>query len=129
MSDHLSKPLDVNLLYATLGKWMHTTPNMAGGVPRTLPDLPGLDLVAALGRLNGNTALFSQLLKRFHEDQGDVLSRLRQALDSKDLETARRDAHTLKGLAGNLGANALQSTAQVLQLTLRGISKPRNFSN
>ena len=118
MSDHLSKPLDVNLLYATLGKWMHATPNMAGGVPRTLPDLPGLDLVAALGRLNGNTALFSQLLKRFHEDQGDVLSRLRQALDSKDLETARRDAHTLKGLAGNLGANTLQSTAQVLEEAL-----------
>ena len=118
MNDHLSKPLDVNLLYATLGKWIHDTPGTAVAVSHPLPGLPGLDQVAALARLNGNASLFRQLLKRFYEDQGDVLSRLRQALENKDLDTARRAAHTLKGLAGNLGASALQSAAQALEEAL-----------
>lgn len=115
MSDHLSKPLDVNLLYATLGNWMHVSVDMTVDISPSLPGLPGLDQVAALARLNGNTGLFVQLLKRFYEDQSDVVGRLRQSLSNMDLDTARRDAHTLKGLAGNLGATALQSTSQVVE--------------
>ncbi len=47
------------------------------------------------------------------------MERLRQALADSQRESARREAHTLKGLAGSLGATPLQEASRALENALR----------
>jgi HPt (histidine-containing phosphotransfer) domain-containing protein len=80
--------------------------------------LPGIDIDKGLKCLNGDKLLYSQLLIRFADDQRHSLNKIRIALDMDDFELANRIAHTLKGLAGNIGATKLQRTADVLERAL-----------
>jgi CheY-like chemotaxis protein len=127
MNDHIGKPIDVNQLFATLARWI--TPSGQGPQPaeasttapdmHTLPDIAGLDLAQALRRMGGNAPLVRKLLGRFLHTQADTAQRMHAALDSDNWESATREAHTLKGLAGNIGANTLAEHAGALEAALR----------
>jgi HPt (histidine-containing phosphotransfer) domain-containing protein len=64
--------------------------------------------------------MYQRLLGRFREDQSAAAERIRSALADGDRETARRHAHTLKGLAGNIGAEALMAIAAAVESALGG---------
>jgi HPt (histidine-containing phosphotransfer) domain-containing protein len=51
--------------------------------------------------------------------QADAVERIRRAMLAGDPSTAELDAHTLKGVAGNLGASRLQEAADRLETALR----------
>ncbi|HRL94785.1 MAG TPA: response regulator [Pseudomonas sp.] len=124
MNDHIAKPLDVNQLFITLQRWVKA-PGARGALPELtsedthLPVIAGLQMDAALQRLDGNSALLRKLLKRFCETQADSLERVRAALAVDDRDTAVRAAHSLKGLAGNIGARGLVLNAAELEAQLR----------
>ncbi len=80
------------------------------------PALPGLDLQAGLARVEGDLDLYRRLLRRFQVDQAGFEGAFRAAWAGGERETATRLAHTLKGLAGNLGAHALQEAARRLEM-------------
>ncbi len=85
----------------------------------TIDDWPapsGLDLQAGLARVEGDLDLYRRLLRRFQVDQAGFESAFRAAWGGGERETATRLAHTLKGLAGNLGAHALQEAARRLEM-------------
>ncbi|MDT8991394.1 response regulator [Curvibacter sp. APW13] len=127
MNDHIGKPIDVAQLFSTLARWV--TPSGQGpqlepaaspaASRAALPRIEGLDLDLAQRRMGGNSALIAKLLARFAHTQADAAQRIATALEAQDLETATRDAHTLKGLAGNIGAMALSEQAQALESMLR----------
>jgi len=48
-----------------------------------------------------------------------VPAQIRSALDAGDMALAQRLAHTLKGVAGNIGAEALQAAAAELEHAIR----------
>ena len=50
--------------------------------------------------------------------QQDATERIRQALQAEDTDTAERHAHTLKSVAGNLGASALKNATDALESAL-----------
>jgi HPt (histidine-containing phosphotransfer) domain-containing protein len=83
-----------------------------------VPVIPGIDTRAGLRRVNGNTTLYRTLLLKFHDSQRDVVQRIRTALDRSDPATACRDAHSLKGVSGNLGAERLQALARNLETAI-----------
>jgi CheY-like chemotaxis protein len=126
MNDHVAKPIDVAELYGKLAKWI-AGPEAANGVldvPAVAvvpePPVPAvLDRATAIARLAGNTDMYQRLLTRFREDQADTVTRIRVALAAADREAATRHAHTLKGLAGNIGADALMQTAAATERALR----------
>ncbi|MBV2131412.1 response regulator [Pseudomonas sp. MAP12] len=125
MNDHIAKPIDVTQLFIALHRWVKVAhphldamPALAEGGAE-LPAIAGLQLEVALQRLDGNRALLRKLLGRFCESQGDVVTRIRQARQAGEAETAVRIAHTLKGLAGNIGAQALALSAAALEAQLR----------
>lgn len=61
----------------------------------------------------GNEKLYRRLLDKFYQSQFDFLEQFKQARQSDDdPEAATRAAHTLKGVAGNIGAGALQQAAE-----------------
>lgn len=65
----------------------------------------GVDINDGLGRLMNNSAIYEKLLKKLPDsiNKQEVLS----FIDSGDIETATRNAHTIKGVTGNLSVTPL----------------------
>ncbi|MFZ2161935.1 MAG: response regulator [Sideroxyarcus sp.] len=128
MNDHIGKPIDPDRLVATLAKWVRPAqaaemvlPQEAvpKGVPDSaadaLPDLPGVKVAASVRRIGGNVALYYSLLEKFSTNHRQVILEIRKAMAADDPKTAERLAHTLRGIAGTLGAESLQSQAEQLE--------------
>ena len=113
MNAHIAKPVDLARLLGTLAEWVE--PRQRAAPPpaaekeadRALPPLVGLDLALAAQQLGGNVALLNKLLQAFAQSQAGVMGRIRDALAAGDGATAVREAHSLKGLAGAIGAEEL----------------------
>ena len=60
-----------------------------------------------------------KLLRQFVEQQGAAVAQITAALEGGDAAGAERLAHTLRGVAGNLGANSLQASAGVVETLIR----------
>ncbi|MCP4700085.1 MAG: response regulator [Gammaproteobacteria bacterium] len=121
MNDYISKPVALDRLTNTLLQWL---PSGKCSRPEreehtAFPELPGLALEEALGRLGNNRKLLLELLVKFHHNQSGAAVAIRAALAHGDVLQAERLAHTLKGLAGSIGARELQQAAQVLGTSLK----------
>ena len=81
---------------------------------RAVLQIPGLDVGQGLRRVIGSIPLYLSLLRKFVSGQRDVPDQILQALDQRDWERAEILAHTLKGVAGNIGATGLQQLATEL---------------
>jgi two-component system sensor histidine kinase/response regulator len=137
MNDHVSKPIDPELLFTTLARYRRpgageTAPPRSDAVPPTrrpvaptaLSDLPvvaGLDVKAGLARAAGNGTLYVKLLRQFVEQQASAPDEIAAALQRGETKVAERTAHTLKGVAGTLGAGVVQDAAAIVE---RGIAHP-----
>ena len=126
MSDHLSKPIDRDELFAALlrVRLPDAQPRPSGSPPTDRSaeiggELPVLDAAGAQARLGGNTELYGRLLKRFRDDHLESAEQIVRALSVHELETARREAHSLKGVAANLGARRLSELAARVEQGLR----------
>jgi HPt (histidine-containing phosphotransfer) domain-containing protein len=83
------------------------------------PEIAGLDVADGLNRVAGNMKLYRSLLGQFVDQQADTVSAVRASLARDDFASAERLIHTLKGVAGNLGAKALSALAAELERSLR----------
>ncbi|MBV5308213.1 PAS domain S-box protein [Chromatium okenii] len=86
--------------------------------------LPGIDTAAGLAITQNNAQLYQRLLVKFHASQSDFAAQFAAAQSSDDPEAATRCAHTLKGVAGNIGAQAVAATAQVLESACHAQAEP-----
>ena len=116
MNDFIAKPIDVAQLFGTLARWIAPAAPQEMTVvvaqpEAELPVIAGLKMAEAMRRVGGNAALMRKLLDRFVETQFDAMQRIVAAIENNQLETAIREAHTLKGLAGNIGAGGLADSA------------------
>lgn len=126
MDDHIAKPINVAQLFKTLALWIKPR-EQSQDFLSAKPDakmqagtiLAGADTVTALKRLNGNKAIYRKLLVMFRERQGDAAERMISAWRIGEREEALRIAHTLKSLAGNIGADALFTAAGNLERAIR----------
>jgi two-component system sensor histidine kinase/response regulator len=130
MSGHIAKPIDPALLYDTLSKITRraqaivtagtsAAPEAAVAAPADIPPIDGLDSADGLRRVGGNTKLYIKLLRQFASQPADAVGEIFAALAANDAETATRLAHTLKGVAGNLGAREVQDAAAAVETLLR----------
>src|SRR5574343_853423 len=83
-----------------------------------LPELPGIDKAEGLRRMMNKASLYEKVLRDFHARFCHETQTLRANIDSGDLATAERQAHSAKGLAGTIGAGQLQDLARDLELAL-----------
>jgi HPt (histidine-containing phosphotransfer) domain-containing protein len=78
-------------------------------------ELPGLDVAAGL-RHTGNDALFYvHILRRFRDGYANTAAEIRRLWATQGLEDAHRLAHSVKGLAGTIGAKELQQAAKCVE--------------
>jgi signal transduction histidine kinase/CheY-like chemotaxis protein/HPt (histidine-containing phosphotransfer) domain-containing protein len=129
MNDHIAKPIDVGDMLATLAKWIPRERERTLRQPPLpkdreptgdgLPCLPGIDTAAGLEVTQGNAILYRRLLSKLADTERDFEQRFRQAQADADGSAALRTAHTLKGVAANLGAHGIQDAARRLEAACR----------
>lgn len=81
-------------------------------------DVEYVDSSDAIKRVGGNRGLYIKLLNQFVG--GGYADALVSSLDAGDLETAARDAHSLKGVCANLSLRKLNACALELEQKLKG---------
>jgi signal transduction histidine kinase/DNA-binding response OmpR family regulator len=127
MAGFVPKPVDPDeLLRALAAHLKPAAPTAAPPAAATAgadaappPELPGFDLPAALCRMGGEHALLLRLLRDFAAEQADFSARLAACLNADELHEAARRLHTLKGVAGNLGARRVADAARQLEAEVR----------
>jgi CheY-like chemotaxis protein/HPt (histidine-containing phosphotransfer) domain-containing protein len=128
MNDHLTKPIDPDALFAALRRWTKPKETAPGATEKpqaaaasevALPEVEGIDIAAGLRRVAGNKRLYRSLLEQFVTKQANVSSDIAEALNKHDREAAERMAHTLKGIAGNIGIGTVQEAAGRLEKAIR----------
>jgi HPt (histidine-containing phosphotransfer) domain-containing protein len=140
MDDHITKPIDPKALFASLVKWIlpekrgaFTVPPPPGGesegasasagagptaVHDALAPVLGISIADGLARVGGNEALYRKLLKNFYQEYRPIAERITSTLASEDPDSGRHLLHTLKGVAGNVGATELYKAAGALETAL-----------
>lgn len=133
MDDFITKPVDPRQLFATLRKWTKDAQGRPLPVPPPAAPAPGaqldtaeldlriagLDAQLGLKRILGKKDAYYKILRKFAAAQKDTITEIEEALGKRDRITAVRIAHTLKGLAGNIGAESLQEKAAALERMIR----------
>lgn len=130
MNDYVTKPIQLSVLADALLRWIPTQKEgpLQGSdkvqIPVTvttetdLTRLNCLNYQDALTRMAGKVSLLERLLRQFVKENTSTIMQLRQAVEAQHWEEARRQAHTLKGSAGNLGLEKIFTGAYALEKTL-----------
>ena len=130
MNDHIGKPVNPEVLYVTLYKWLERSGKAAKPEPpaedrllAAMAALPGIDLQLALRSVRGQAARLVRFMARFSGEHAGDAQQLRDLLAEARLAEAQGMAHTLKGLAGTFGLVELQRHASdVEQAFKHGLS-------
>ncbi len=177
MNDHVAKPTDPWVLFATLERWIAPVSECAGPlsaasssdvplsavlspeasppeaafteaapsaapfvVPFVVPivappvsaappgapagdgadglDFSGINAAAGLERFLGDRELYLEVLRNFRDLHVDQARTIRQALAAGDVSQARQLAHTVRGVAANVGAGGVFAAASALEHVL-----------
>jgi signal transduction histidine kinase/CheY-like chemotaxis protein len=128
MTDHLTKPLEPDNVLAVLLKSLPEPKLEDFSCNRLKPsiintELPtkiiGIDQETAMRRLAGNTSLYKSLLIQFASDYRQICPLIGRHIKEGNLQDAAKLVHTLKGVAGNIGALELVQIAITLDEELR----------
>jgi PAS domain S-box-containing protein len=132
MNDHIPKPIDPDQLFQTMAKHAPVR-NMESAElvqPVAIPapqqqaaelpnEIAGINMASGLRRVNGNRALYLRLLRQFYTQNVATCQSIRDALSTRDMGTAARLAHTVKGVGANIGAEAVAQAAKDVEQLLK----------
>nr|WP_321403537.1 response regulator [uncultured Desulfobacter sp.] len=134
MQEHVTKPINPPELFKALVQWIKPGDRKRPDVPVSTPpdtqaaingaqelpqSLPGIDMAQGLGRINNNKKLYKNLLLKVKRDYADAADQLSSLIKDNAIAEARRLAHSIKGVAGNLGAKNLQDAARIIEDRLK----------
>ena len=124
MNDYVTKPIEPDKLFKSLVQWIapenRKLPQdyiqkhaLEESKEISLPftELPGIDIIAGLNKMRHNTTLYMNIITKFFNNNQNTIKDIKLAVEKKDNELATRLAHTVKGIAGTIGAKSLQLAA------------------
>ena len=112
-SDFLTKPINVDEFRQKLEKFASSKER------GKKMDESKFDSETAIERLGGNRDLYIQLLGLFIDQYENIDTEIMRLKDMKSIEELQHLVHTLKGVAGNLGADELFENASTLNMDLK----------
>ena len=121
MKDRVIKPVDPPVMLKTLARYVRTDARAADAPPAAAltpaaapPPAAVFSVEEALKRMGGNRKLLTDVLRRFTAEHARGLPQLSQLQPDAQV----RYAHTVRGVAGLLGATPLQESAAALERAL-----------
>jgi HPt (histidine-containing phosphotransfer) domain-containing protein len=127
MNDIITKPIDPELLLKKLVQYIpakerelpqeYIDKRQAKRKKQRLPfdSLAGIDIDSGLDKARQNASLYLTILNKFYVNHKETAKEIKAEIDKKDFESAEIKAHTIKGLAGTIGAKNLQTKGQELE--------------
>jgi polar amino acid transport system substrate-binding protein len=113
MLDFISKPINPDMMFETIEKWIVTKPNpgtadlpaiqKAEDVEIPIHDMEGVDIEDGLRHVAGNRKLYLELLTKFFRSNEHFAAIVKNKWLAGSADESLRMMHTLKGLSGNLG--------------------------
>ncbi|OON62878.1 hypothetical protein B0920_05450 [Massilia sp. KIM] len=135
MNDHVTKPIDPDLLFCTLLKWIDPArlagrplperPQRPAAAPApapaawALPEVAGIDWAQALDKVDGQRSRLEKRAGSFVREYAGAPRLLREALRGGDHARLQLLAHNLKSSAAYVGAVELSTAAGRLEQELR----------
>ncbi len=142
MNDHITKPVDPELLYNTikkhLPKHIHSQPTditsqskkrEAKAPQVTVPKIDGINIKAGLMYTDNDPEFYMQMLSNLAKDYKDIEVRVRTEVEKNNMEAAVTLAHSLKGLAATLGVDPVKTAAAELEALLRTNKRDLTLDN
>jgi two-component system sensor histidine kinase/response regulator len=119
MDDYISKPINPRELARTIERWTDPAATRREGPARAAgrtsegggASAPGLSLAELRERVGDDPETLATILRTFAEGAAARAAAMRDAVGRGDRETVAREAHSLKGAAGNVGAEAIRRLA------------------
>jgi len=134
MNDHIAKPIDPEDFYKVLSRWIGPTPlgeeaaATVGSAGESRVEIQvetapfvhrTVDSEAGLRRVLGRRDRYIEMLARYADGQHEVDARIRVALEAGDRETAEREAHTARSVAGNIGAFQIAECVAEIEVAIQ----------
>jgi len=131
MNDHLAKPIEPHLLFATLAKWLQDLLNTQKTCPQPIAiesknsdtqlpaHLPGINIETGLYRVNGNHELLLRLLQRFYNEHQENMNSLYDYITRGQLFNVQRLLHSLQAVSGNVGAMKLSKNSYEVETLIK----------
>jgi len=114
MNDHITKPIDVDVLFNVLKKYLPTTNNITKKEDVELKfkyidklDKTIFNVQDAMNRVSNNENIYIKILHQFNNNYKDVLEYIDKLLRNNELEELEKKVHEIKGIAGNIAAKRL----------------------
>ena len=119
MDDYVSKPISASKLFQAIDALVPAEPETQAS-PSDSPAADGhksvsLNAEGLLRSFENDQHLFQELVEIFLNDSPQMLSALRDSLNSNDADTFKRTAHSLKGMLRNFQAESAAETAFELE--------------
>lgn len=127
MQGHIAKPINPAQLFREMERWIKPGSRVPVDIlkaPEPVAQitfgelqsrLQSFNLGEGLERLSGNIQEYGKLLLRFRESNEGIVDRYQEQLTAGEMEEAKRTIHTLKGVAGNIGAYTLSQLAKTAE--------------
>jgi len=124
MNDHITKPIDPDVLYRTLvkhirGVSMDSTASKAANRTKSEIQIVGLKYEEGLKRSGSKQASYHALLLKFGNRYVNVSTEVRTMVMNSDVPGLAEYLHTLAGVSGNVGATETYELSSKLAVAMK----------
>jgi len=125
----ISKPIQPNHFFKILKQYVTVKPvqlKQAKVEPEpAVSSSDVLNLDRALKQLMGKKHLLENIMQSFKKEHFNSPDAIKKLIENEQFQTAQRKIHTIKGLAGTIGATMLHHTAQELENAIKDRMIPK----